>query len=214
VYVSNSPTVLTDPTGEGWFDTVVSFLAPVVAPIVNAIAPVVAPTVNTVAPVVNTVTKLGSAGLAAATSLVNTATSTVTNAAKTLVSTVTSGTQQLAKQVVQLGQSAYNTLTNVGATLWQSANNAVANFRLPPDPITKAIDQGLKQVGGALYNALEVTASVVSRYRGCLMVGLWFGLSVGTGDLRPLAWGRWLQDSGLEREQRWQRLALLKPPLG
>ncbi len=140
MYVGNSPVSRRDSNGECWcLSGLVSWVSSTV-----------------VSPVVNTVTSTGSAALAVTTSAVNKVTSTVANVVTTTTSTVSavtstitktvvSGAEQLASQSVLIATSAYNTLASVGSTISQGTQNMAALIsRLPPDPVSKAISQGLE----------------------------------------------------------------------
>ncbi len=115
VYVVDDPLDHSDPSGEGWFDAVVSFFSPVV----------------------NTVTQIGSAAVAVTTSFVNTVvttTTTVVNTVKGVVNTVVSDAKTVVNTIVtdakNIGAAVesdvkgdFNALGNVGPSLWRGSDN-------------------------------------------------------------------------------------------
>jgi phage-related protein len=80
--------------------------------------------------------------------------------------------RELPGQVESIAKSTYNTLSNVGSTLWQDTKTAVND-----------LNTGLNQAGSAISNALQATASFVNKYQGCLLVAAWVAISVASGGL-------------------------------
>ncbi len=163
VYVQDSPLTSKDPTGEGWFDAVVSFIS--------------SPT----ATIANTVSQIGSAAIAVTTSVVNNVVSTTSNVASTVVSTVTSAANSLATAAGNTVTMIANTLSDAGATIWQGSQAVASSFvtNLSKDPLAQAIRQGLEQTVDFLSAHIKIT-NMDKFARGMVSCGILAVIVVGT----------------------------------